>query len=72
MKRTETYCDKCGKPFKYSQTMWAGILRGLKPRNIKLTKLYYGNMSGYEYSDRCYELCGECTKDLENFLRGEA
>ena len=69
MKKTSVLCDRCGKDFKYSKTMWAGILRGMKPRSIKLTKLFYGNMTGYDYSDSYYELCGECTKELENFMK---
>lgn len=71
MKQTCTYCDRCGKPFEYSQTMWAGILKGLKPRRVKLRSLFYGNMSGYDYSDRDYELCGDCTKAMEEFMKGD-
>ena len=51
--------------------MWAGILKGLKPRRVKLRSLFYGNMSGYDYSDRDYELCGDCTKALEEFMKGD-
>lgn len=72
MKKTGVYCDRCGKEFKYAQTEWAGLLRGLKPQKIKLTKLFYGNPSGHDYSDRFYELCKDCTKALQTFIEGGA
>lgn len=64
-------CDRCGKQFEYRNEEWAAILRAMKLRKFRVTKLFYGNLSGYDYSESSYELCGECTKKLDKFMRGE-
>ena len=57
-------CDRCGKQFEYRN-------RAMKLKKFRVTKLFYGNLSGYDYSESSYELCGECTKKLDKFMRGE-
>jgi len=64
-------CDRCGKQFEYRNTMWAAILKEKKLKKFREIKLFYGNLSGYDYSESSYELCGECTKKLDAFLRGK-
>lgn len=64
-------CDRCGKQYEYRNTMWAAILKEKKLKKFREIKLFYGNLSGYDYSERSYELCGECTKKLDKFMRGE-
>ena len=70
-KKTICYCDRCGKDFEYKFSKWAGYFtKGIRKRTvIGFHELYYGNMSGYEYSDRKYELCADCTEKFLNFLR---
>lgn len=64
-------CDRCGKQFEYRHEKWASILRAKKLKMFRITKLFYGNLSGYDYAECSYELCGECTKKLDEFMRGE-
>lgn len=64
-------CDRCGKQFEYANEKWAAILRAKKLKPFREIKLYYGNLSGYDYSESNYELCGECTTKLDRFLRGD-
>ncbi len=63
-------CDRCGKQFEYRNEEWAAILRARKLKKFRVIKLFYGNMSGYDYAEYDYDLCSECTKKLEKFLRG--
>ena len=64
-------CDRCGKQFEYRNEKWAAILRAKKLKKFREIKLFYGNLSGHDYAEYSYELCGECTKRLDEFLRGE-
>lgn len=64
-------CDRCGKEFEYRDTKWATILKEKKLKKFREIKLFFGNLSGYDYTEYSYELCGECTKKLDEFLRGE-
>lgn len=64
-------CDRCGKQFEYRNEKLAAILRAKKLNKFRVTKLFYGNLSGYDYSESQYELCGKCTKKLDKFMRGE-
>ena len=61
-------CDRCGKYFEYRNEKWAVILRARKLKKFRVIKLFYGNMSGYDYAEYDYDLCGECTKRLKEFL----
>ena len=62
-------CDRCGKEFEYRNEKWAAILRARKLKKFRVIKLFYGNLSGHDYMQEDYDLCGECTKKLEKFLR---
>ena len=64
-------CDRCGKQFAYRNEQWVAILRVKKLKPFRVIKLFYGNLSGYDYAEYNYELCGECTKKLDKFFRGE-
>lgn len=61
-------CDRCGKRFEYRNEMWAAIIGARKLKKFWVIKLFYGNMSGYDYAEYDYDLCGECTKRLKEFL----
>jgi len=67
---TQEVCDRCGKPLKY--TGWTAVIRNIikKSKRIKITKLFNGNPSGYDYTERTFHLCARCTEELKNFLRG--
>ena len=69
-KRTVCICDRCGKLFEYKFSKWAGYFKqGIRRKTfIHFHELYYGNMSGYEYSDKRFELCADCTEKLVDFL----
>ncbi len=69
-KRTEYVCDRCGKPIKY--VGWTATLLNVfkKGKRIKIRNLYNGNPDGYSYLETQYELCSDCTKQLEEFLDG--
>lgn len=71
MIKTEHCCDRCGKPFEYRLSKWAGYFsHGIKKENhMKFHNMYYGNPDGYSYSDCRYDLCADCTKELLDFLR---
>lgn len=64
-------CDRCGREMAYSG--WTAKIKGMKRIGCKfiLQSLLNGNPTGYLYSDYNYELCSECTKKLEYFLRNE-
>ena len=55
-------CDRCGKQIHYIG--WTSKLK--KDWYIKHFKW---ESSGYDYSYCDYELCRECTKELNDFLR---
>lgn len=65
-------CDRCGKLFEYRNEMKAAILRAMKLKKFRVITLFYGNPSGYDYMEEDYNLCGECTKKLREFLKGSA
>lgn len=64
-------CDRCGKQFEFRKTKCAAIVRAKKLKKFRVIKLYYGNPTGYDYAEYEHELCGECTKKLDKFLKGE-
>lgn len=66
---TKKVCDRCGRPLEYIN--WTSILKNVlkKGKSIKIHNIYNGNPDGYIYIDERYELCAECTKKLEDFLR---
>jgi hypothetical protein len=63
-------CDRCGKQFEYANEKWATILRAMKLKKFRATKLFYGNPSGYDYSEYSFDLCRECSDALDKFLEG--
>lgn len=69
---TNTICYRCGKPIKY--TGWTAKIKNAfkKGKTVKIHKIFNGNSDGYSYSDSCYELCADCTKKLEEFLRNKS
>lgn len=62
-------CDRCGQKMVYSG--WTAKIKGFKKFGLKLNilKLFNGNPDGYSYSERDYELCSDCTKQFEEFIR---
>lgn len=67
MKVEYKVCDRCKKKIEYKG--WTGIFK--RPlKNVKLRKLYYGNISGYDYSDNEIEICADCVKSFEKWLKG--
>ena len=73
-KKEQRVCDRCGKPFEYRLSKWAGyFVRGIRKENhLHFHNMYYGNPDGYSYSDVRYELCADCTKKLLDFLKMKA
>ena len=63
-------CDRCGKRFEYRNEMWAAIIRARKLKKFRVIKLFCGNLSGYDYAEYDYDLCGECTEKLKEFMKG--
>ena len=65
-------CDRCREEIKY--VGWTAKLpfspSRKRPFRFKLLKLFNGNPSGYDYSEREYELCQKCTMKLNVFLSG--
>ena len=61
-------CDRCGKELKFLG--WTAKIFGLS-RKVFIRKLYNGNPDGYSYYDFDYELCHDCTRKLEKFMRCE-
>ena len=51
----------------------SSLVKGMKNKGKKIDvfKMHNGNQEAYSYSKREYELCSNCTKELEIFLRGE-
>lgn len=71
MSRVEkVICDRCGEEIVYRG--WTAKFPFLRKRPFifKLLKLRNGNPSGYDYSEREYELCNKCTFKLNVFLEG--
>jgi len=68
---TQKICDRCGKPMKY--VGWTAKIGNAfkKGKTVKILKLFDGNLDGYSYFNRQYELCADCTKQLEDFLEGK-
>lgn len=75
MTETKTLCDRCHRPMMY--TGWTGIVKQY-PKRLFLRKLFNGNPDGYSYSDLHIDLCRECCKSLDQWvkcgrdLRGES
>lgn len=61
-KKTQYYCDRCGKEFKRD-----GFTQSVKiPR--KLSSLLYNGLSCFYEKE--YELCNDCHKDFLLFMGG--
>ena len=58
-------CDRCGCEIKYHG--WTALIKGF--RKFFIRKLYNGNPDGYSYNDWDVELCSDCTKELERFIK---
>ena len=58
-------CDRCGCEIKYHG--WTALIKGF--RKFFIRKLHNGNPDGYSYSDWDVELCSDCTKELEHFIK---
>lgn len=68
---TYNVCDRCGREFE--RIGWTSLVKGMKNKGKKIDvfKIHNGNQEAYSYSKREHELCSNCTKELEIFLRGE-
>lgn len=66
-------CDRCGKPFEYRLSKWAGYFKyGIKKKNkLCFHEMYYGHSDDYSWSDHRYELCADCTEKLFQFLNNK-
>ena len=66
-----TVCDRCGVQVEYRG--WTTMLFNKTPKisKFRFLKLFSGNPSGYDYSEKYIELCNKCTKDLDSFLKNE-
>lgn len=60
-------CDRCKKEIVYKG--WTSRLKMLRWCKFRLRRILNGCPTGYEYSDMDYELCSDCTTDLEQFLK---
>lgn len=67
---TKTICDRCGEEIKYIGWTAKFPFKRKRPFILRLLKLRNGNPSGYDYSEREYELCNKCTFELNLFLEG--
>lgn len=69
--KTVKLCDRCGKPFEFRFSKWAGyFVHGIRKENyLHFHQMNYGNQDGYSYCDTRYELCADCTEKLLHFLR---
>jgi DNA-directed RNA polymerase subunit RPC12/RpoP len=61
-------CDRCGKRMEYIG--WTARIKNAVKRGktVKIRKYFNGNPDGYSYSDCYYELCADCTKEVEDLL----
>lgn len=59
-------CDRCKRELQYLG--WTANIKGF--RRFTVLKLRNGNYNGYSYSDWDFELCADCTKELEKFMEG--
>ena len=66
-------CDRCGKPFEHSKCKWSGYFKyGIRKENrMHFHAMSHGNPDGYSYCDYRYDLCGECTEKLMEFLQSK-
>lgn len=58
-------CDRCGKEIAYRG--WTGILKKY-PKRVSIVKIFNGNLDGYSYTDRDFDLCAECTQGFVDWL----
>ena len=72
-KETIYKCDRCGKPFEYRFSKWAGYFKhGIRKENkIHFHAMSYGNPDGYSYNDYRYDLCADCTEKLLQFVQSK-
>lgn len=70
MRVEKNVCDRCGKEIVYKG--WTSKLKLLRWHKLHLLRLLNGNPSGYDYSERGYELCADCTNDFEQFMKEPA
>lgn len=65
---TRHLCDRCKNDFSY-RGKTSRTRRGIK--KFKITYLWDGNPSGYDYSEAYVELCADCTQRLQAFLENK-
>lgn len=63
MKKITVTCDRCKKIFDHGLRGWTAET---KFKKINVTEFFMGG-SPIEFT---YDLCAECTKELEKFLKG--
>lgn len=69
--KTITICDRCKKEISYiGKTTVIKQLRK-KVRKFHFRYLLYGNPDGYSYIDQDFELCSDCIRALERFLKNQ-
>lgn len=59
MKKTDYYCDRCGKPMASTQIAFVKTYTG-----IRITKRY-----DYEFGDRDMELCSYCFDSFKEWWK---
>lgn len=60
---SEHICDRCKKPIEYARFPWSVV------RTCKQVKLL--GFGAYDYMDSRDELCHDCTKKYDAFMRGD-
>lgn len=67
--KTITICDRCKKEISYiGKTTVIKRLRK-KIRKFRFRYLLNGNRDGHSYIDQDFELCSDCTRAFERFLK---
>lgn len=69
--KTIIICDRCKKEISYIGK--TTVIKGLrkKVRKFRFRYLLDGNHSGYSYLDQNFELCSDCTRAFEKFLKNQ-
>lgn len=58
-------CDRCGKEMVYSG--WTAFVH--PARRMKITEIFNGNPTGYDYSTDYVELCADCTRSYKRWFK---
>jgi len=62
-------CDRCGKEVRFKQVGCCGDIVPTFEDNDMCLEIK--NVRRYEFLERTYDLCPECRKDFERFMRNE-